>query len=253
MDDKKKNRKPSKSDPWSDDELRIAVDGYLYMLRLELSGVSFSAEDMAKFLMEGPLSKRNDASIRYRMRNISYVFDKKNLPILKAYSPASGVGSGVRLRIEKLLDERSEDLLQVSTKKNKTPSENIDTVFKRLDLLEKLLSNIDDKGRAGIGHNNPPDPIEDSYFDINGATKSIQSIKDELASEEPNKKKIEKDKNIILELGLKLAIWSGNRFTDFSKAAAIASGTGFGLWAAKSSPQIIDTMKSLAQYLQTLG
>ena len=60
-----------KNDIWSDDELRASVDAYLYMLRLEVSSIPYSPAEYSKFLQSGPLRDRNDASIRYRMRNIS--------------------------------------------------------------------------------------------------------------------------------------------------------------------------------------
>ncbi len=244
MGDKQKRHKPSNSEPWSDDELRIAIEGYIYMLRLELSGVAFSAEEMAKFLMQGPLSKRNDASIRYRMRNISYIFSNRKLPILKAYSPASGVGSGVRQRIENFLNERSEILFLLAEKykkKEKTlNTTTLDEVFSRLDYLEKNLPEIKRKSSIGIGHNNPPESIEESSASIEDAKKSIENIRKELNSSSPDIKKLEQGKNVLVKLGLGIA-------TCFIGGGLAYAGEML------LGPSIIDSIEAVVSFIQSFG
>ncbi len=253
MSEKQKLQTPSSNEPWSDYELRIAVDGYLYMLSLELSGIAFSAEDMAKFLKEGSLPKRNDASIRYRMRNISYVFSKRHLPTLKAYSPASGVGSGVRLRIEELLYERSDSLSQLAEKnrkKDKVVSEELNEVLSRLDQLEKGLSEIEATSRVGIGHNNPPEPIEQLSINFNDFRETLQSIKKELTSTSPRKDQIEKEQSILIKLCLQLITEAKDHFSVFTKTTVTVTATVVS--TKMFIPQVLETLESLASYLNAL-
>lgn len=253
----KVRRKSEGSGLWSDEELIVSIDSYLYLLNLELSDVSFSVEEMARFLIEGPLSGRNDASVRYRMRNISYVLSKQELPTLKAYSPASGVGSGVKQRIEKLLDERSEALSQIerkSKRKDGKALKKLDEVLGRLNQLEKYLSEMQEsKGTAGIGHNNPPEPIERSLIDFSDVKVSVQKIRAELISQSPDKEKIKKEQSIIIKLGLELAAGAKARASDLTKAAVVAIGTGLGVKALGLGPHIADTLESLASFLRTFG
>ena len=225
---------------WSDDELKTSVDAYIYMLGLEQSGVSFSTRELSNFLSGGPLSGRNDASIRYRMRNISYVLDYKNFPTLTSYSPAANLGSGVRKRLERILDERYESLAKISEQKNSIPQANLDDVINKLDLLAKSISDIDDKIGVGLGHNNPPEPINDLEIDAKSVNISIQNIKIELNSNLPDKEKIKTEQNVISKLGLWCAV------VFLGGGVAISGETILG-------PLIIDTLKTLASYISILG
>ena len=56
--------------PWSDSELRTSIDAYLYMLQLETAAVPFSVVEQERLLISGPLSARNEVSVRYRLRNM---------------------------------------------------------------------------------------------------------------------------------------------------------------------------------------
>lgn len=76
------------------------------MLQLEAVSVPFSAADQEKLLCSGPLSGRSDASVRDRLRNISYVMQERGEATLSAYSAAPQVGKYAKGRIHYLLDER---------------------------------------------------------------------------------------------------------------------------------------------------
>ena len=239
---------------WMDDELKIAIDSYIYMLQLQISKVDFSVEDMAKFLTDAPLSERNSASLRYRMRNISFVFQNRNLPILKAYSPAPQVGAGVRKRIENILDEYPERLSQIIEKNQQSPSKNdvsLDEVMARLDQLEKYLGDSADKQEPSIGHNNPPEPMEELSIEIKNARKSIHIVKDELKSSSPDIEKIHREQNIIAKFGLKLATMTEASLSVFTKA--VIATTAAGVTGALLVPYILETLESLASYIQSLG
>ena len=245
----------SKSDQnWSDTELRTAIDAYVFMLQLEISGIPFSLKELSVFLQNGPLQLRNEASIRYRMRNISHVFIERSLPRLKAFSPAPQVGSGVRERIKTLLDERSDALTPLRQNRNFMGRRRYtkQELLAKLDQLDEELSNLDSNNEIGIGHNNPPDAIELDEIDIESAKDNVIQIKQQVNSGKPNKIEIERSKNILIKFGLKLSIWIGSRITDFSKAAAIVAGTGFGAWTVGLVPKILNTLEFLTSYIQTL-
>ena len=95
-----------RNESWSDDELCASVDAYLYMLRLEVPSIPYSPTKYTKFLQTGPLRDRNDASIRYGMRNISQVMEERGAPILRSFSPAAQVGRNVKKKINELLNAR---------------------------------------------------------------------------------------------------------------------------------------------------
>lgn len=245
---------PQSGGKWLDDELRIAVDAYIFMLQLEAAGNSISLKSFYAVLENGLLEVRNEASIRYRMRNISHVLSERKSPILKAFSPASQVGSGVRKKISDLLDERSDNLSllqQYAIVESQTPYARFETLEK-FDLLDEMLSSLNDEAEIGIGHNNPPEKIELDLADIKLAKDSIQKIKQQINSDRLDQKEIELPRNNLILLGLKLSIWTGSRITDFSKAAAIAAGTGIGIQVTELTPKILDALKSLEIYIQTL-
>lgn len=239
---------------WTDSELAIAIDAYLYLLQLELSGVSWSQKDLADFLQDEALLQRNEASIRYRMRNISHVLVTRNLPRLKPYSGASQVGSGVELRISGLLDERSDVLAAIQKNFETKISQTDDQIqtLEKLDQLYEKLSEYDSDGLVGIGHNNPPSSLSLEESDIASAKRQIIEIKEQIQSAEPDQFQIEKSKSSLAKFGLKLAIWVGQRVTDFSKAAAIAAGTGFGVWSVGLAPKVVEVLQSVTSYIQNL-
>ena len=97
--------KESKSG-WSDEELEASVDGYLKMLRLEATGLPFNKNAEHELLREGALNARSLASVDYRMRNISAVFEILNQTPIAGYAAARNVGSGVVARISRMLATR---------------------------------------------------------------------------------------------------------------------------------------------------
>lgn len=80
------------SDHWSEDELRAAVEAYLDMLRLENSGAAFSKAEYNRRLRAGPLSKRTEGSVEYRMQNISAVLAGMGRAGIEGYKAAANVG-----------------------------------------------------------------------------------------------------------------------------------------------------------------
>lgn len=238
------------NDVWNDDELRASVDAYLYMLRLEVDSIPYSPTDYSKFLQTGPLRDRNDASIRYRMRNISQVMEERGAPILRSFSPAPQVGRNVKKRINELLDER-----QIPTRAQETrgarrerPIE-LSDILASLDQLKDLLANLEPQHMAGFGHNNPPGIYAITPEDVLDARNAVTALSDELSNELTDRQSISELTNRLGRFGLKLAIWTGQRITDFAKAGSIAAGTGFGVWITGLGDHIIEALHMIARFV----
>lgn len=97
----------TKSEDWTDEEIRVAVEVYLEMLDLHQSGEQFVKADFRRRTLAGPLSTRNESAYEYRMQNISAVMESKfGLEWLKGYPPAKQVGPGPTAKIAKVLEEK---------------------------------------------------------------------------------------------------------------------------------------------------
>lgn len=92
---------------WTYDELKAATVAYLGMLADELDGKPINKAAVRRSLKEEgePLHGRSDASIEYRMQNISAVLEGLGLPRIKGYRPAKNVGSNTVEKIVAVLDE----------------------------------------------------------------------------------------------------------------------------------------------------
>lgn len=90
---------------WSDHELRSAVHAYLAMLDLQERNEPYSKAEVRRGLREGPLNARSEASIEYRMRNISAVLKRHGRATLQGYVAADNVGEAVAERIWALVRE----------------------------------------------------------------------------------------------------------------------------------------------------
>jgi 5-methylcytosine-specific restriction protein A len=91
---------------WTDEELEASVNAYLKMLKLESAGQPFKKSAEHALLLAGPLSARSKASVDYRMRNISAVFEILNQKPIAGYTAAHNVGSRIVSRIRRMLAER---------------------------------------------------------------------------------------------------------------------------------------------------
>ena len=89
---------------WSDEELKAAIKSYLWMLDQENKGKNYSKIEVNERLRNEEIPERSKASIEYRMRNISSVLQDLSLPHIEGYSPAKNVGSGIRGRIIRILN-----------------------------------------------------------------------------------------------------------------------------------------------------
>ena len=251
MAEQKDNR--SANVPWSESELQISIDAYLYMLQLEASGVPFSVTEQEKLLASGPLSNRSEASVRYRLRNISQVMQERGEAILKAYSAAPQVGKNVKARLHGLLDERQGTLRAIRQMGGNRGAEvvGLDDVLAGLSQLKEMISSLALQPRpvAGIGHNNPPEDIVVGADDFSEAVRAISRIESAVSGDAPYIGTVERSSNILITLGMKSALWAGQRLTDFSKAGAIAAGTSAGLSLMGLSEQIVEMLRQVFMHL----
>jgi hypothetical protein len=204
---------------WSDAELSEAVNVYLLLLRLQLSELEFGGEEFAHSLLATVLVRRNNAAIRYRMRNISHVAVGMGIPTLSAFSPAPKLGRGVKARIEGLIKSNAlaEGLLRMGRLSQKSPQPSANSA---LQDLENAILEIEDCF-GGIGHNGPPDSIDpelpNNVFDE--AKQDVVALKNELESDTPNRKEVSQRSQRLVSFAERLAIWSAERLTRFADAS----------------------------------
>jgi hypothetical protein len=77
---------------WTEEEFAAAIGAYLEMLDAHQVGRPFNKAETRRRLHDGPLSSRTEASIEYRMQNISAVLALQGRPYLPGYLPAQNVG-----------------------------------------------------------------------------------------------------------------------------------------------------------------
>ena len=217
-----RSEKISANMPWTDDELRQSVGVYVLLLRLQLRGSEGRSEPVAQALLSGPLALRNDAAIRYRMRNISAVVQELGGPILKDFSPAESVGKLVRPRIRAmLLDDPGFARLLSPTLG--VGDDDLDDARKALGILRQQLEELDAE-LAWRGHNGPPgqEDLGIERSDLGGALDDIALVEAELEKPQPDQAVVEAGTSRILGLALKLTKWIGERVTVFVDAALVA-------------------------------
>lgn len=209
--------------PWTDDELRRSVEVYVLLLRLQLHGADDRSEPLAQTLLSGALAQRNDAAIRYRMRNISAVVQELGAPILNDFSPAESVGRIVRPKIKAMLLEDTDfaGILKPGAAGKADATSNARTA------LRILREHIDDLERElGLrGHNGPPDQ-EDYRAERNqlrNALDDIGVIEGELEKSNPDKELVKSRTAKLLGLAVTFGKWLGERTTKFVDAALVAA------------------------------
>lgn len=80
-----------------------AVQAYLGMLRLELTGELYNKAEVNRQLRDGPLAGRTKASVEFRMQNISAALYELKMPYIAGYLPARNIGSAVKEKMVELL------------------------------------------------------------------------------------------------------------------------------------------------------
>jgi 5-methylcytosine-specific restriction protein A len=117
---------------WSVSEIKAAVDAYLKMLALELSGQKFVKTEVNLALRKSALPIRTKGSVEFRMQNISTVLMKMDREFIKGYKPAKNVGSNVEQSIRAALTERG-----VQPGDPTAPTADEETLERRAAVLQK--------------------------------------------------------------------------------------------------------------------
>jgi hypothetical protein len=214
------------SELWSDAELSSAVEAYVFMLRAERAGVTFSSGITAKLLLSGSLKDRNEAAVRYRMRNISAVALEIGGPALGAYTPAEQVGTKVRARIRSILLENEsfkavlEQTGPESSRQAGSPNSKEEALH-RLSSLRVKISELE-RELVGIGHNKPPEPLYiggPNRTTFAEAYEDIEALEEQVRKHDPDPGASKRHVDRLLGFGLKIALWTGDRVTKFVDAS----------------------------------
>ncbi len=209
--------------PWTDGELRVAVETYRFLLRLEHGGHVCSENEVAGLLRGGLLAGRNQASLRYRLRNISAILADRDRPTLRAYSPAPRAGAGVRARLEAMLFNETPghflpDGPPGDSQNELTPEQVLARAETALRVaLEKFERQ--DIQSAPIGHNQPPEPIDGlTADDFREAIAVLKASREELAANRLSTETAAARAGLLTRFGIRAAGWAGERFTKATDA-----------------------------------
>jgi len=166
--------------PWADDEIRRSVEVYVMLLRLQLHGADDRSEPLAQALLSGTLAQRNEAAIRYRMRNISAVTQELGAPILHDFSPAERVGRLVRQKIRTMLQEDA-DFARILKPSPDGESDPISNARAALRILRVRIEELE-RELVWRRHNGPPDQGDSNaeHDDLRNALDDIRVIEGEL-------------------------------------------------------------------------
>lgn len=204
---------------WTNEELRAALEAYLFTLRLNQAGIDVDEDRIITLLQTGPLDSRNAASIRYRMRNISAVLADLKRPTLREFPPADKVGTGVQLRIEAMLlvmpwSGITDMPAQPASRKAAS------TRAKRaLSDLAAVLCDLD-RGVHGIGHNNPPGSIDPSEppETVNTIILLVDWLRQEVSASAPRPDELRKGAEALTRSAVR-STWLRERGTKAIDAA----------------------------------
>lgn len=238
----------SANTPWTDVELRQSVNTYVLLLRMQVQGMDSNLERVAQALLSGPLTLRNDAAIRYRLRNISAVVNDLGGPTLTDFSPAESVGSKVRPRIRAMLLEHA-DFRRVLSPDLAAPRQERQEALAALAVLRQRIEDLE-QDLFWIGHNNPPDELGASNLDreeMGQALSSVNSISAELEKSEPDTATISGAMSQLVRFGTILAKWIGERTTKFVDAALLSAAP---IAVAKASgilPALVSAIESVGR------
>lgn len=246
---------PSSNLLWTDAELADAVDTYVFLLRAESVSLPFRSETAAQALLSEGLPRRNQASLRYRFRNISAVASELGAPILTGYSPAEQVGAGVRPRIRALLLENPEFQRILGRKGGGDVNSTVIRLGSReaaLEVLARLRQSLDDVEREvlGIGHNNPPEPLS-SELERRGAfddvRRDIAALELEMEKSSPNPTAVAKHSEGLVQFGVKIAVWIGQRTTKFIDSSLAALAPAIVLKVTGVLPIVLEALEAVAR------
>jgi hypothetical protein len=232
---------------WSDEELRQSVEVYILLLRLQQLGREDRSEPVAQAMLRDTLSQRNDAAIRYRFRNISAVLRDLGAPILRNFTPAEAVGASVRQRIRSiLLDDPG--FARIRSQESASAEEVRKGALLALRVLRERVEDLE-RELTWRGHNGPPDQEDLGIdgIDLTATREDIAFIEEQLESGSPDNIAIASRTSRILDLGLKLAKWLGERATKFADAALLAAAPVAVAKVSGLLPSIVNAVEAIGR------
>jgi hypothetical protein len=173
---------------------------------------------------------------------------------LSGYSPADQVGSGMRERIRALLlaNPHFSQLLVASANGSEAGTEAADPRSAALDALAALRGHLDSVEREllGIGHNNPPEPISSTperraAFDE--ARHDIAALEGEMAKPKADPHVVALRSEKLLQFGVKMVMWVGQRTTKFLDVALAALAPVLVAKVTGLMPVLIDALGAVAR------
>jgi len=240
---------------WTDAELADAVDTYVFLLRAQSVSLPFRTEVAAGALLNEGLPARNDASLRYRFRNISAVVRDLGGPLLAGYSPAEQVCAGVRQRIKALLLANPDfPKLLGGTQARGTDSDlpRPDGQQAALGALARLRQSLDEVEHEllGIGHNNPPEPMfadgqrRGAFDDVR---RNIVALESEMERSAPDRAVVTAHSLGLVQFGVRMAAWAGQRTTKFTDVALAALAPALVLKVTGLLPVLLEALGAVAR------
>lgn len=242
-----RRKSTSANTPWSDEELRASVATYVLLLRLKAQGHPDRIEPVAQAILGGSLGRRNEAAIRYRMRNISAVARDLNGPILDDFSPAESVGTIVRVRIRTLLLEEP-DFVRMVARSSGGDGQPHDDALDAVRVLRERVEELEAE-LAWRGHNGPPDwdPQDSLRASLRATLADVALIEGELRKPRPDVAHLQDGSKRFMELASGLAKWLGARTTKFVDAALVAAAPLMVAKVAGLLPTILSAVEAIAR------
>lgn len=223
------------------------MEVYVLLLRLQLQGADDRSEPLAQALLSGALAQRNDAAIRYRMRNISAVAKELGAPILNDFSPAESVGRLIRPKIREMLlgDAAFARVLEPNGGGEDDATSNARAA------LRILRGHIEDLERelAWRGHNGPPDQEDHNAESeqLRDALDDIGAIERELEKPSPDKELVRSRSAKLLSLAATFGKWLGTRTTKFVDAALVAAAPVAVAKVTGLLPALVDALEAVSK------
>jgi hypothetical protein len=217
---------------------------------MQIQGMTQKAEPIAHALLGGPLALRNDAAIRYRMRNVSAVAKELGAPTLYGFSPAESVGTNVRSRIRDMLQQHV-DFDRILHPAPRSPAQDRADALAVLAVLRERIGSLESEF-AWLGHNQPPEatsPEGLSRQELREAQSSISNLEAELAKPEFDDAKVQEGRSRLMKFVVALAGWLGARATKFVDAALKVAAPIVVIKVTGLMPHAVSAVEAIARVL----
>jgi len=126
-----------------------------------------------------------------------------------------------------------------------------------LEKLANLRRHIEDFERqlVGIGHNHPPEALDPNLprrEEIERAKNDVSELEAEISKQEPDAKIAINRSRRLLDFGLKVSLWIGQRTTKFVDAALMTAAPIAVAAATDLLPALIDVAKNVTRFFVPL-